>query len=334
MRAPHGSSKRLGYVVIVVVVLLASGFAAARALTSSIGGHDRSSSTTPTTTVPPTVPATTAPTAVRDAAAWPFSSDSPWNVPLGSGATFGFREVAAGGEINTDNGFGVSVGGAGYPLIDQAATRADHESHYSLIRPDGVTADEWYEYQDPGNPNRNSSVTDLRGSGLRTNAGPGTGPHHQQRASQVSQLGGLIRLGDLEKGVIPHALGIALPNRTLQSGYVWPAYGQDGDARSAYYGFVPMGSLVAIPSWIPMPTGLSRAGQMIWYALSHYGAYVVDRTGPPLVLFAEAAADTSIDPARAELPAIVSQLRVVTNNSQYQVGGPGNRLAPFAPPLR
>jgi hypothetical protein len=280
------------------------------------------------------VPTTSAPAPTRDAATWPFASDSPWNTPLGSGATFDARPVASGGEINTDNGFGVSVGSAGYPLVDQAAGRPDQESHYSFIQSDGVTAVEWYEYQNPSNPNRNSSITDLRGDGLHTAAGPGTGAHHQQRASQVSQLAGLIRVADLQKRVIPHALSIALPDRALRYGYVWPAFGQDGNAASAYRGFVPMGSLLAIPPGVSMPAGLSPPGQMIWYALSHYGAYVVDRTSPSSVLFAEAAADSAINPARGDVAATMSQVRLVTNNGPTQVGGPGFRVAPLAPALR
>jgi hypothetical protein len=283
--------------------------------------------------VPPPAPATTAPPATRQLATWPFARYSPFNVPLGSGATFDGRQVAQGGEINTDNGFGVSVGGAGYPLVDQASDRSDHESHYSFISPDGVTAEEWYKYQDPSNPNRNSSITDLRGDGLRTSVSPGTGRHRQQRASQISQLAGLIRVADLERGAIPHALAIALPNRTLRKGFVWPAYGQDGDAWRAYQGFVPMGALVAIPSWVQAPPGLSPAGRMVWTALQRYGAYVVDRTGPSSVLEAEAAADALIDPARGDMVAIMSQVRVVTNSSQTQVGGPGIRLAPLAPAI-
>jgi hypothetical protein len=133
--------------------------------------------------------------------------------------------------------------------------------------------------------------------------------------------------------VIPHALALALPNRTLRSGYVWPAYGQDGDAANTYRGFVPMGSLVAIPSWVPMPSGLSPVGQMIWNALSHYGAYVVDRTTPSSVLAAEAATDAQVEAARQDMTAIMSQVRIVTNTGQFQVGGPGERLAPRAPPL-
>ena len=267
----------------------------------------------------------------RDVTTWPFASTSPWNMPRGDGASFDGRQVASGGNINTGNGWGVSVGGADQPLVDQAHNLPSHEGHVSLIRPDGVTADEWYQYYNLGNPNRNSSITNLRGDGLHTNAGPGTGPFHQQRASQVSQLGGLIRSADLGLGVIPHALAIALPNSALQSGFVWPAFNQDGDGASNYSGFVPMGGLLAIPASVPMPPGMTAAGQMIWTALRNYGGYVVDRTGPSSVLFAEAAAEGAIGAARRDLPAIMSQVRLVTNSGPGSVGGPGNRLAPLAP---
>ena len=114
---------------------------------------------------------------------------------------------------------------------------------------------------------------------------------------------------------------------------MWPAFGQDSDAASAYTGFVPMGALLAIPPGTPMPAGLSPAGQMIWTALRNYGAYVVDRTGPSSVLIAEASADGAVNPARADLAQIMSQVRMVTNDSAASVGGPGNRLAPTAPAL-
>jgi len=269
----------------------------------------------------------------RDVTTWPFASTSPWNMPRGDGATFDGRQVASGGNINASNGWGVTVGGADQPWVDQAHTLAYQEGHVSIVRADGVTAEEWYQYYNLGNPNRNSSITDLRGDGLRTNISPGTGSLHQQRASQVSQLGGLIRSADLATGFIPHALAVALPNGTLRSGWVWPATSQDGDAATAYTGFVPMGSLLAIPSGTPMPPGLSAAGQMIWTALRDYGAYVVDRTTPSSVLFAEAAAEGAVSPARRDLPAIMSQVRLVTNSGPGSVGGPGNRLAPLAPPV-
>ena len=272
-------------------------------------------------------------TGARDLRVWPFASDSVWNTPRGAGATFDARQVVAGGEINANNGFGVSVGNAGYALVDQINTNPYAESHYSIVNPDGVSATEWYQYQNVGNVNRNSSVTDLRGSGLNTRDNSlGGSSFRQQRASLVSQLGGLVRAYDLSQGVIRHALSIALPNRALKAGWVWPAFGQDGDARTAYDGFVPMGSYLAIPSNAPMPAGLSPVGEMVWTALRDYGAYVVDR-GATAPMVAEASAAAAVNPARADLSRIWSQLRVVTNADQNDVGGPGPRLAPAAPAI-
>ena len=93
----------------------------------------------------------------------------------------------------------------------------------------------------------------------------------------MSQLGGLVRLYDLKQGVIRHAISIVLPNSALRAGWMWPAYGQDGDAATAYQGFVPMGAYLAIPSNATMPAGMSAAVKMIWTAMRDYGAYVVDR---------------------------------------------------------
>ncbi|HZP31141.1 MAG TPA: hypothetical protein VFC99_19485 [Acidimicrobiia bacterium] len=255
-----------------------------------------------------------------------------WNTPLGDQATFDSRTIITNAEINSDNGFGVSVGNAGYALADQSTANPYNESHYSFINSDQVSATEWYQYQNLSNPNRNNVLTDLRRGGIWTDGmanGP-VGTVHQVRASKFSQLGGLIRLWDLQQGVIRHALDIHLPNSALQSGWVWPAAGQDGDAATAYYGFVPMGSLLAIPRNVPMPSGMSAAGQMIWHALQTYGAYVGDR-GSTAPLNAEAAAAAAVNPARADMAKIAPQLRMVTNASQTNVGGPGNRLAPLAP---
>jgi hypothetical protein len=298
---------------------------------SSPAGSDAGGS--PSDAPPPSSAANGPDVGARDVRFWPFASNSVWNTPRGAGATFDSREIVANGEINASNGFGVSVGNAGYPLADQIDTNRYAESHYSFIDSDGMTATEWYQYQNPGNVNRNNSITDLRGSGIVTGIDPGpVGSANQQRASKVSQLGGLIRVYDLDQGAIRHALSVALPNSALKPGWVWPAAGQDGDAATAYQGFVPMGSFLAIPSDAPMPAGMSAAGQMIWTALRDYGAYVVDR-GATAPIVAEAAAQAAVAPARADLASIWPQVRVVTNAARDAVGGPGARLAPPAPPV-
>jgi hypothetical protein len=294
---------------------------------------------TTTTTKPATV-TTTAPAAssplqsagTRDARSWPFAVNSAWNTPLGSGATFDSRNIVPGPfNISSANGYGVCVGGAGYALNTSCNSG---EGHYSLYRTDGVTVDEYYAYNSTSGAYKNHMVTDARGSGV------GVG---WDTATQISQLAGTIRLSDLQKGVIPHTLQIALAATVLSKVSVWPAMGVDGYAGSNT-GWVPYGALLAIPANAPMPTGMSAVGQMIWTALRNYGAYVADCQGPVgsgtqnfTGLRAEAAAAAAIAPAGPDMAKIGAQLRWVTNNTTdngaTNLGGPGTRLAPLAPPL-
>jgi hypothetical protein len=309
--------------------------------TTSATTTTSTTSTTTTTTAPPapdgttdggdpvTVPATlhVAPqpfSGPRDARLWPFASDSPWNTPLGDGATFDARPVVPGPfNISAANGYGVSVGGAGYQLVDQPGG----EYHYSIYRADGVTVDEYYRY---GHTNQNAMVTDALGDGV------GVG---WDTATQLSQLGGLIRVWDLQRGVIAHALQLGAAATILNSTAVWPAKSVDAYAKSNT-GFLPYGSLLAIPKDAAMPAGLSPVGEMIWTALRDYGGYIADaqgQVGGPTESFtslrAEAAADGLVAALQPDLSKIGPQLRWVTNSSQSQVGGPGARLAPLAPDL-
>jgi hypothetical protein len=263
----------------------------------------------------------------RDPRVWPFAANAPWNTPRGDGATFDPRPVIPGPfNISAANGYGVSVGGAGYGLVNQPGG----EGHYSMYRGDGVTVDEYYGYNPGTGGSKNHMVTDARGSGV------GVG---WDTATQTSQLGGLIRSWDLQQPAIPHALQFGCATTVLNSQFTWPAKSVDGYAGSNQ-GWVPYGALFAIPSNMPMPAGMSAAGQKIWTALRNYGGYCVDGQGPIgsgtqnfSSLRAEASADGAVAPARADLARIGPQLRWVTNNSIFTVGGPGNRLAPTAPAI-
>ncbi|HZP31364.1 MAG TPA: hypothetical protein VFC99_20600, partial [Acidimicrobiia bacterium] len=63
-----------------------------------------------------------------------------------------------------------------------------------------------------------------------------------------------------------------------------------------------------------------------------YGAYVVNAAGQ-MNLYAEPSADPWLGSARADMRRIQAQLRVVTNNGPFSVGGGGTPLAPPAPPF-
>jgi hypothetical protein len=262
----------------------------------------------------------------RDVRVWPFASNAPWNMPRGDGATFDPRPVVPGPFNINATAYGVCVGGAGYAL----STNCSGEGHYSIYRADGGTVDEYYGYNPATGGSANHMVTNVRGNGV------GVG---WDVATQMSQLGGLIRSWDLQQGVIRHALQFIAAPTVLNNQVVWPALSADSYiSGNPNTGFVPYGGLLAIPSDAPMPAGMSAAGQMIWKALRNYGAYINDSQGVPgsgtqnfSSIRVESNAAGLVAPAQADMARIGAQLRWVTNSSLFQLGGPGNRLAPIAP---
>jgi hypothetical protein len=96
-------------------------------------------------------------------------------------------------------------------------------------------------------------------------------------ATSLPMLGGLIRLDEMQSGVIDHALAICLPE-TRAGWHSWPAQRTDGTAD--HDAAVPEGTRFRIDpdldlSKIPM----SRTTRMIAVAAQKYGMVVRDRGG-------------------------------------------------------
>jgi hypothetical protein len=302
-------------------------------------------------------------TPTRDATLWPFTSNSPWNMPLGSGAQF---EVSTALCTNDVAGTGMSAyinassfshpvfrANSSDPLVgifqrktgQQLATIRSPagatpsrplpssgwwDGHLHIIDSPGRYVHEMWraERRNDGGWNVDYYVrNDLYGAGI---ANGGT------RAYGGSAIGGLIRSGELTNG-IPHPVAFALPQWRQRRGWVWPATTEDGGGNNSYSGNVPMGTLVAIPGNIDLTQfspPLSPQGLVIAQALQDYGAYDVDSSGGDFILYVETNAAGELNAQAIEdLKRLRPLLRCVTNNRSDNIGGGGTPRAPLAPPL-
>lgn len=206
-----------------------------------------------------------------------------------------------------------------------------------------------------------------RGSSLLTGATaeePGSGAHG---GSGMTAFGGTIRVGEwVPGGEIPHAVKVTVDATTLSSfagGFRWPATNADlyaDDPVRGYQGSVPaarMGSLLTLPPWFQMDKIETEPARILAEALMEHGAYVVDDTGWSTVgLSVEWGPNGRVtDEFEQEwgfpmtghignvggeqlqfledLKLMYSVMHVVDDNGPDAVGGAGDPMAPFAPPL-
>ncbi|MEM7340550.1 MAG: hypothetical protein AAF467_17970 [Actinomycetota bacterium] len=356
----------------------------------------------------PTAPAPApAPVGTRDPIEYPFAWNSPWNLPLGSGARYLPADIEPPGwgpgidedvlfldpdaplrRINrTTVGWertptrcgglvaGVfQFGGDALPVTPGFTTEPTYTNNTpnhagAFLEPDGRTIRQSQPVHvcSDGRVVTKVDYPDddiISGDGIR-------GAHG---GSGMSSLGGTLRLHDLEKGEINHALKLTIQAARYLSqnegGYRWPAWKADSyvnapPTASCYYGgtnpAVRMGALLALPPDFDTDALDTELGQMLGDALQTYGGYVVDDVCWDKFLIAtewgpqgrvtdeverrwgiemqsrEKATCTSSTPNcryARDIGAIVDALHVIDNNTPSTPGGPGTRIAPCAPPFR
>ena len=250
----------------------------------------------------------------RDKWLWPFSSASPWNMPIGSNAYYTPANLQkaqwVGADVEylyktqtTDPMRSVYVPGTWGPgrctgtitqgqlqvpdnlIVPDATVNQTPNNPAAFLKPDGKTLVQF-------NPLARCSLggniygwrtqdVNIYGDGIRGGHG----------GSGLSSIGGSIRLKELTGSTtIKHALKINLwGNKYLyysssNQGYRWPADRADSYAAQNYKGTnskLLMGTLLAIPPSVT-ETSLSLktlAGRKIFYAMQNYGGYVVDDSG-------------------------------------------------------
>ncbi|GAA4122604.1 hypothetical protein GCM10022215_28560 [Nocardioides fonticola] len=164
-------------------------------------------------------------------------------------------------------------------------------------------------------------------------SGPGYGEPGQTsaRGSGLPLAAGLIRPGELQNGLIDHALAISVPGPAAGS-YVEPASSTDGtgSARS-----LPEGARIRLRAdvTIPVPrdprTGerirltaqQQRLADAIVAALRTYGAIVVDRATVP-TLYAQAGVTSGLLSGNELQGLHLSDFEVVTLGTRHRAGDP------------
>ncbi|OBF90616.1 hypothetical protein A5790_16610 [Mycobacterium sp. 852002-51152_SCH6134967] len=118
------------------------------------------------------------------------------------------------------------------------------------------------------------AINDLDGSGW------GTYENGFSTASGASRLGGVIRVDEMRRGVIPHALALQ-SNSVCAETFRAPAVKTDG----TYDGpdCIPEGARLRLDPDVDIDAlGLAPAAKVVAQALQTYGAFVVDYGGAPL----------------------------------------------------
>lgn len=262
------------------------------------------------------------------AAGRPFASTSVWNSAITSNPALISNSAAIvarlsiGQHVANLNEFGIPIynASASSPVVSVRCTQAwgpcplptavrlpagalpNTGSDHALISIDWsanppVSYDFWGAAQPSGGTISTSwgGITyDLaNGSGI----GPGGGTSGSATATNVSRLAGVVRMREIQAGLIPHALAIA--SSLACPGYFrYPASHTDGFDASA--NCVPEGSRVQLDPSINVGA-LPYGQQVIAKALQTFGAYVVDNAGASIAVVFES--DPSLIGKPGQIPA-------------------------------
>lgn len=259
----------------------------------------------------------------------PFASNSVWNTPIKSSPTLMSNSTAiaarlsAGQHLADLNDYAIPIYNvtATSPIVSVRCTEpwgtcplpsAIHlpagalpnvGSDHAMVDIDwSVSPPVSYDFWGANNPSRSSISTAWGGITYNLTNGsgiwPGGGTYGSATATNVSRLGGIIRIREMQAGVIPHALAIG-SNIACAGYFRYPAAKTDGPDTAA--NCVPEGTRIRLNPSINI-SSLPFGERVIAQALQSYGAYVVDQAGATVAIGFEA--DPSLIGKSGQIPAV------------------------------
>jgi hypothetical protein len=218
---------------------------------------------------------------------------------------------------------------AAVPIPAGARPAAGHNRHMVVWQPSTDTMWElWNAYDVPRerSPWKTDSILGwhaawgARIDGVSRSDGTNAAPFGAT-ASGLPLAGGLIRVSELRRGRIDHALAVGIDEIEART-TVWPASRTDG-ARTAA-GAIPMGTRFRLDPRVDIDRlGMTRAGRSVARAVQRYGMIVRDHADDSIVFYGEDPAPTGANP----YPRIFGGLRP----DQVLRGFPWRRLQVVAP---
>ena len=284
---PHGRGYWTGLAIAVAILVALFAALASNVASQPTAATDPAAPTAPaplaSDSPSPAVASTSAavaPAETRDRYLWPFASDSPWNLPRGSQATFeksGPRVTAWLATTFTDKWHSgtpsyfpatlkpeftqpISVASATDPL--QTISDATHgvvytirmpadvaiavgsDAHMGLVGTDGLFYESW--------STKRLDATHLTSGRLKRVdlAGSGIGPQNGVRAYGGSMIAGQVRAWEVRAGVVKHAISMVIPWSLLRVDRAKSGWGYFNPGERTNDG-------VTAPGW---PTGLDLGG--------------------------------------------------------------------------
>ena len=281
---------------------------------------------------------------------WPFSSASVWNRPLGSDAQFtpipGKSFLADGPLTHALRPRRPFLGSPTDPLRRiwvEGEVRADVRLAERNL-PGKALADSWVLLQQGRRDALELLGVSVRADGdleaqaiARTDlagAGRVESPDDVEPFG-LSNLGGLVRAGELESG-IRHSLSARISRERLagrvfpQPLTVWPASGNPAPGAAAEK--LCAGTLLAIPPDVDIRALMGDSGPAyeLARALQDFGVYVTGFIDAPFVLLTD---DSNYSRADEWLNQLVPLLQIVPNNSPATPAGGGTPRREAAPEL-
>lgn len=177
------------------------------------------------------------------------------------------------------------------PIPEGTEMASGDDKHLAVADPQSGKVYNFWQAQESGDgwTASGSAPTDLNGDGRETDGGTSTG-------SNLARYAGVVRIDEIEKGLIPHALFFSTNMATKEDeGCRYPAAKSDGKNMTGVANPIPEGGRIQLDPSVDVDSLDASPGvKTVARALQTYGAYVGDNGGARVAILFEHGPDSQV----------------------------------------